>query len=88
MFQEENSTAAGETPGIQNNKEPHSLLNGNNVIIIICVVLSMMFMRTGVLSFFFLVPLGYAILVTGSAGFTFLAAAAANIIVSVRFINI
>ena len=89
MLQEENSTAfedkigIEDKTGIQNNKDSLSLLNGSNVTIIICVALSMMFMRTGFLSLFFLAPLGYAILVTGSTGFTFLAALAANIIVSV-----
>ena len=56
---------------------------GNSyVMIAVCVVLSMIFMKTGILSFLFLVPLGYAILVSGSLWITFLTAAAANIVLS------
>ena len=51
-------------------------------VVAICAALSILFVKTGFLSFFFLAPLGYAVLVTGSMRLTFLAAAAANIAVS------
>jgi len=55
---------------------------GNYAVIAVCVLLSMIFMKTGLLSFFFLMPLGYAVLATGSVWITFFAAAAANMVLS------
>jgi hypothetical protein len=81
MVQEEERAVAEEKADIQENNTSLSFLRGNNIVIIICVALSMLFMRTGILSFLFLVPLGFAVLVTGSLWFTFLAAMAANIAV-------
>jgi len=64
-------------------KQPQRYLSRNDyAVIAICVALSIIFMRTGLLSLFFLVPLGYAVLVTGSMWITFFAAAVVNIVVS------
>jgi len=49
------------------------------VPILICAALSVLFMNTGILSFFYLVPLGYAIILSGSFLHTFAVAAAAGI---------
>ncbi|MCL2214575.1 MAG: hypothetical protein FWC06_05120 [Treponema sp.] len=51
------------------------------VTIIVCTALSLFFMRTGVLTFIYLVPLGYAVIASGSFLYTFLAAALANIVI-------
>jgi len=53
------------------------------ITIIVCTALSMFFMRTGFLSFFYLVPLGYAVIVSGSYWYTFIAAALANIVICI-----
>jgi len=59
-------------------------INKNSLItILICVAISMFFMRSGFLSFFFLVPLGYAVMATGSVFFTFIAASITNIILDI-----
>ncbi|MCL2276382.1 MAG: hypothetical protein FWC21_00645 [Treponema sp.] len=48
------------------------------ITILICVAVSALFMRTGFLTMFFLIPLGYAVFSSGSFMFTFILAAAAN----------
>ena len=63
-------------------KLPQSYSGSGYAVIAICVVLSMLFMKTGILSFLFLMPLGYAVLVSGSIWITFFAAAAVNIVLS------
>jgi len=72
-----------EKAGEQNKLSQWNAGGVNYVVIAICVILSLIFMKTGLLAFFFLVPLGYAILVSGSVWITFFAASGANIIVSV-----
>jgi len=52
------------------------------ITIVICTGLSILFMNTGLLAFFYLVPLGYAIIITGSFTVTFIISAAATIIFS------
>jgi len=90
MLKEEEDVSLEEKDGDQN-KLPQSCLDeasgeiyrGNNYLIIaVCVFLSMIFMKTGLLSFLFMVPLGYAVLVSGSLWITFFAAAAANLVIS------
>jgi len=53
------------------------------VTILVCTGLSILFMNTGILSFFYLVPLGYAIIVSGSFLHTFAIASIAGIIFSI-----
>jgi len=48
------------------------------IIVIICIALSVLFIRTGVLAVFFLVPLGFAVFSSGSFLFTFLSASIVN----------
>ncbi|MDR0464931.1 MAG: hypothetical protein LBG94_07450 [Treponema sp.] len=55
------------------------------VTIIVCTALSLFFMRTGILTFIDLVPLGYAVIVSGSFLYTFFAAALANIALFIFF---
>jgi len=50
------------------------------VTLLVCTALSLIFLKTGFLSLFFLAPLGYAIIITGSFMPIFITAAAANII--------
>jgi hypothetical protein len=65
-------------------KEAGFTYNKSSLIVVaVCVTLSMIFMKTGFLSFFFLVPLGYAVLVSGSLWLIFIAAASVNIVISV-----
>ena len=54
---------------------------GSLVTILICTGLSVIFMRSGFLSFFYLAPLGFAVIVTRSIWFTFFSAAGVNIMV-------
>jgi len=53
--------------------------NVHFITILVCAGLSLLFMNTGLLSFFYLAPLGYAIIVSGSFLNTFIIAAAAGI---------
>ncbi|MCL2758678.1 MAG: hypothetical protein FWD22_00475 [Treponema sp.] len=80
MLQEEESTAAGA--GIPKAVLPGDIqiTKSSLITIAICTGLSVLFMNTGFLSFFYLVPLGYAIIVTGSFTVTFIIAAAATVI--------
>jgi len=50
------------------------------ITILVCTCLSMFFMRNAFFSLFYLVPLGYAVIVTGLVWHTFFAAAITNII--------
>jgi len=88
MQQEGESLPLEEKAGEQNNSSQKKLSQWkaggvNYLVIAVCVVLSLIFMKTGLLAFFFLVPVGYAVLVSGSVWITFFAAVGANIIVSV-----
>ena len=51
------------------------------ITVLVCVTVSVIIMRTGFLTMFYLAPLGYAVMATGSFLFTFTAAAAVNLIV-------
>jgi len=56
-------------------------INKNALItILVCTGLSMLFLRTGILSMLYLIPLGYAVIVTGFMWYTFFAASLTNII--------
>jgi len=69
MFQEENSS-----PGFHITKR-------SLITVLACVAVSMLLMRTGFLTVFFLVPLGFAVFSCGSYMFTFASAAAVNLII-------
>ena len=69
MTQEE-GLRAGEAAGIQKT----TLL----VVILICAALSVFFLNTGLLSLFYLAPLGFAVLVSGSVWLAPVAAAVVN----------
>jgi len=79
MFTEEESgspvSAEKRLPGIQK----YSPL----VTLLVCTTISLLFMKTGILSLFYLAPLGYVIIVTGVYMPVFITAAAANIVVMV-----
>jgi len=79
MIQKEEGIPAENVPGINLNKS--SLLT-----MIVCVGMSMFFLRAGFLSFFFLAPLGYAVIVTGSFFMIFFASASTNIILGLTLI--
>jgi len=83
MRQEGEGFPIEEKAGGQNKLSQWNAGAVNYPVIAICVILSLIFMKTGLLAFFFLVPIGYAILVSGSVWITFFSAAGANIIVSV-----
>ena len=70
MIQEEEGAAA-QTAG--------SLKSTSLVLAIVCAFLSAIFLNTGFLSFFFLAPLGYAVLVYGSLWIPFFVTAVINI---------
>ena len=80
MLQEED-VSPQETGGPSAEQER---LPGNNrfplVPLIVCTTLSMIFLKTGLLSLFFLVPLGYVIIISGSFIPIFIIAVAVNII--------
>jgi hypothetical protein len=79
MLQEEKGVLEGETAGLQ---------KSTLVAVVICAALCVFFINTGLLSLFYLAPLGYAVLTCGSIWLPFLAAAGANALVSIiaRFI--
>jgi hypothetical protein len=83
MHQEEESVALEEKAAGQNNIAVNLYRSNYRIIIAVCAVLTVIFMKTGFFSLFFLVPLGYAVLVTGSLWLPFFAAAILNIVVSV-----
>jgi hypothetical protein len=51
--------------------------------LLVCVTLSLIFMKTGLLSLIYLVPLGYAIIVSGNLLYVFITATAANFVIIV-----
>ena len=80
MFQEEENGSPSVTmekrlPGI-NKYSPI-------ITLFVCTTISLLFMKTGILSLFYLVPLGYVIIVTGVYMPVFITAAAANIVIMV-----
>jgi len=86
MIEEEESAAAEAKPLAEANlvtegqSNPFDIqVNKNSILtIVICSIISVVFLRAGFLSFFFLAPLGLAVLLTGSFVLTFITAAAAN----------
>jgi len=80
MFQEEENGSPSVTmekrlPGI-NKYSPI-------ITLFVCTTISLLFMKTGILSLFYLAPLGYVIIVTGVYMPVFITAAAANIVIMV-----
>jgi hypothetical protein len=75
MIQEEESACAGGSARI--------LRTAPVVTVIICACISVFFIRTGFFSLFYLAPLGYAVMASGSLWLTFSAAAVINTVVSV-----
>ena len=73
MIQEEEKTVWQPAAGIQNTIPVFTIL--------VCAGLSLLFLNTGLLSLFFLAPIGYAVLVSGTIWIPFAAAAAVNIII-------
>jgi len=63
-------------------KNPFDIqLSKNSLItILVCSALSILFMKSGILSFFYLAPIGYAVIVTGSIWIPFFCAAGTNVI--------
>ncbi len=53
------------------------------ITLFVCTTISLLFMKTGILSLFYLVPLGYVIMVTGVYMPVFITAAAANIVIMI-----
>jgi len=78
MFQEEEngpSTAMEKNLNVQK-YTPH-------ITLFVCTTISLLFMKTGLFSLFYLVPLGYVIIVTGAYMPVFITAAAANIVIMI-----
>jgi hypothetical protein len=73
-MEEENSPSVSAEKGL-------SGVNKNSPLItlLVCTTLSLVFMKTGILSLFYLAPLGYVIMITGVYVPVFITAAAANI---------
>jgi len=63
-------------------KNPFDIqLSKNSLItILVCSALSILFIKSGILSFFYLAPIGYAVIVTGSIWIPFFCAAGTNVI--------
>jgi hypothetical protein len=85
MLQEEEEVSPPETVSTQETVSVRERLPGiyknySLVALLVCATLSVIFLKTGFLSLFFLAPLGYAIIISGSFLPMFLTAAAANII--------
>jgi len=66
-------------------KNPFDIqLTKNSLItILVCTALSVLFMKSGILSFFYLAPIGYAVIITGSIWIPFLSVAGTNIILDI-----
>jgi len=65
MHQEEENAVLEENV-ISDNSSVRYYSGNEKAVIAICAALCVLFMKTGFFSFFFLVPLGYAVFVTGS----------------------
>jgi len=76
VIQKEESASIESDAGIQITKKDF-------ITILVCVGISMFFMRSTLLSLVYLVPLGYAVIVTGFVWYTFVVAAATNIILTI-----
>ena len=79
MFQEEENS-----PSVTMEKRLPGINKYSPVItLFVCTTLSLLFMKTGILSLFYLVPLGYVIVLTGVYMPVFITAAAANIVIMI-----
>jgi len=98
MLQEEEEVSPPETVSVQETVSPQETDSPSEtaqkglpgihkyfpiVPLLVCTALSIIFFKTGLLSLFFLVPLGYVIIISGSFMPIFITAAAANIILMV-----
>jgi len=98
MLQEEEEVSPPETVSVQETVSPQETDGPSTAVqgrlpgihksfplvtLLVCTALSMIFFKTGLLSLFFLVPLGYVIIISGSFMPIFITAAAANIIMIV-----
>ncbi|MCL2764146.1 MAG: YybS family protein [Treponema sp.] len=85
MFQDEEGLGACDNSESSLLAEQKFLINAKLsksalITILVCVAISAFFLRAGFLSFFYLAPLGYAIMVSANAFNTFFIAAITNII--------
>jgi len=84
MHQEEEGAVLEENAAKDINNSQVLAYNGNyKIVIAVCAILSVIFMKTGFMSLFFLVPVGFAVIFTGSLWQPFFAAAITNVIISV-----
>ena len=74
MIQEDEKTASDAAAGIQ--------IKIPVISILVCAGLSILFLNTGLLSLFFLAPLGYAVMVSGSVWLPFAAVTVVNVVFS------
>jgi len=77
------SDESGNTPSRTEQRAPvfFNISKFALIAVLVCSVLCVIFMRTPVLSMFYLMPLGCAVILSGSYWIAFIAAAAVNIIV-------
>jgi hypothetical protein len=79
MFQEEENS-----PSVTMEKRLPGINKYSPIItLFVCTTLSLLSMKTGILSLFYLVPLGYVIVLTGVYMPVFITAAAANIVIMI-----
>jgi len=58
-----------------------SFKNSRIITLLVCTAVSMLLLKTGIFSLFFLAPLGYAVILTGAYLPVFITASAANIVI-------
>jgi len=75
MFQEEENSPSVSAENRLSGVNKNSPL----ITLFVCTTISLVFMKTGILSLFYLAPLGYVIMITGVYVPVFITAAAANI---------
>ena len=84
MLHEGESSSGGTARGISGFRfDGFHITKQSLVTVIVCTGLSMLFMRTGLLTLLYLVPLGYSAIAGGSFLFTFFAAASVNLVINV-----
>jgi hypothetical protein len=80
MFQEEENGS----PSVTMEKRLPGIHKYSPIItLFVCTTISLLFMKTGILSLFYLAPLGYVIIVTGVYMPVFITAATANIVIMI-----
>ncbi|MCL2229609.1 MAG: YybS family protein [Treponema sp.] len=74
---------------LQDGKNPpgSQLTRASLMTILICTSLSVIFLRVGILYLFFLAPLGFAVIATGSIWHTFIIASVTNVVLSLFIIS-